>query len=1025
MKKQSLFLLFMAIVLIFSFAACNGNYDDIAGKSAYQIWLDEGHSGTESDFLNWIKGSAGSDGQDGTIGKSAYQVWLDEGHSGTEADFLDWIKGESGLGAYQIYKQNNPDYQGSEQQWIDDLQNGRLAKYTVIFNSNGGTEVSPVLNMLKGDKISEPTTPYRMGSVFAGWFNERELISIWDFDKDTIFSDITLYAKWVESQEPLLFTPISDTTNCSVMANYDYIEDLETLVIPEATTINGIEYTVTEVEGRAFIHLYNLKVVILPETLSKINNEAFAVCKSLRTIYMPNVENIGRNAFALCSKIEHVFLPLSLSTIDVNAFYGYERGRSYPLNIHIAGNEASVQGWIHNIGVSADGDLSNIIYNSTYTGLDNLSFADFGTTECNVKINGEARTTLETLYLPPVFSGRLVTQIQTTGFSDCLNLREVILPATVKTIYESAFYNCPKLESIHLSDVENIGAYVFSLNPKLKELTIPVSVGQISECILTINGQTRENHLTVYVDAEYDTIKTLNWSTKWQQNSGSNFTVIYGWLMPAKITLDSNGGNTISTLIIQKGKISKLPSTYKDNYTFAGWFKDEELIAAWDFDNDIIVEDLTLYAAWTEGEAATTGLSYTLINDNSEYRVSRGIANLTGRLVIPAEYNGKPITSIDHHAFANMNILGLTSQISSVSIPDTITDLGTQSFYGCTLLTSVKIPAGVIEIGSAFDKCSGIRTITVSPNSETFYSENNCVIRKSNNVLVFGCSTSIIPDYVKGIGDNAFMGCAQLKSVNIPYGVEFIGESSFAQCDNLKTVIIPDSVQSIGEYSFWNCIRLTNINIPHGIEEISDYAFDSCYWLASIAIPDSVVHLGSFALSSTALSSIFIPDSVKTLGDFTFSDCKNLTSVVIPDSVTVIGSNSFVGCVSLVNLTLSNSLTEITTNSFNGCSSLKNLVLPQGLQTIAWSTFVDCTSLKSIVIPNSVTYIGNSAFSRCSSLETIYYGGATQAQWDAIETSYLGPEFLSASVYFYSESQPTETGNFWHYDTDGVTPVKW
>ena len=86
------------------------------GLSAYEIWLNDGHSGSESDFLNWLKGKDGNDGytpvkgvdyfdgvdgkdgepgRDGVDGKSAYEIWLDAGHSGSEDDFLQWLKGDS------------------------------------------------------------------------------------------------------------------------------------------------------------------------------------------------------------------------------------------------------------------------------------------------------------------------------------------------------------------------------------------------------------------------------------------------------------------------------------------------------------------------------------------------------------------------------------------------------------------------------------------------------------------------------------------------------------------------------------------------------------------------------------------------------------------------------------------------------------------------------------------------------------------------------------------------------------------
>lgn len=86
------------------------------GKSAYEIWLESGHTGTVQEFLDSIKGSNGKDGKDGRDGvdgeqgpegQSSYQIWLAQGNTGTEQDFLASLKGtngSNGQSAYEIWK---------------------------------------------------------------------------------------------------------------------------------------------------------------------------------------------------------------------------------------------------------------------------------------------------------------------------------------------------------------------------------------------------------------------------------------------------------------------------------------------------------------------------------------------------------------------------------------------------------------------------------------------------------------------------------------------------------------------------------------------------------------------------------------------------------------------------------------------------------------------------------------------------------------------------------------------------------
>lgn len=128
-----------------------GDHSDAKdGKSAYEIWLDQGHTGTVDDFLEWLIGDPGASayelwlsvGHEGTItdflidiqGDSAYQVWLNEGHTGTVTDFLDSLVGKS---AYEIWLDLG--HQGSEEDFIKSLE-GKSAYQVWLDMGYTGTE---------------------------------------------------------------------------------------------------------------------------------------------------------------------------------------------------------------------------------------------------------------------------------------------------------------------------------------------------------------------------------------------------------------------------------------------------------------------------------------------------------------------------------------------------------------------------------------------------------------------------------------------------------------------------------------------------------------------------------------------------------------------------------------------------------------------------------------------------------------------------------------------------------------------
>ena len=212
-----------------------------------------------------------------------------------------------------------------------------------------------------------------------------------------------------------------------------------------------------------------------------------------------------------------------------------------------------------------------------------------------------------------------------------------------------------------------------------------------------------------------------------------------------------------------------------------------------------------------------------------------------------------------------------------VVIPDSVTYIGrgSDTFYNRADLTSVTIPKSVTRIEStSFIFCTGLTSIVVSKENPVYKSEGNCIVRISDNALIAGCKTSVIPDYVTSIG-MAFSGCMELTNIMIPASVARIDGVAFRGCTGLTSIIvskenpvyksdgncivrisdnaliagckasvIPDYVTSIGDYAFHSCPGLTNITIPDGVKRIGDYAFDYCSGLTSITIPDGVTSVG-------------------------------------------------------------------------------------------------------------------------------------------------------------------------------------
>ena len=356
--------------------------------------------------------------------------------------------------------------------------------------------------------------------------------------------------------------------------------------------------------------------------------------------------------------------------------------------------------------------------------------------------------------------------------------------------------------------------------------------------------------------------------------------------------------------------------------------------------------------------------------------------------------------------------------LTSISIPNSVKDIGEWAFAGCSLLSSIDIPNSVNSIGNiAFAACLSLEYISIPESviclngnsfcewdgeleclSANFIYEDDVLFNKDKSEIISfrnqEIESYIIPDSVTSIGDGAFGCCSSLSSLVIPDSVVNIKgnpfyfwkgkleclSASFIYEDNVlfnmdksklisfrnqeaKSFIIPNGVMSIEKYAFSDCSSLISISVPKSVTSIGDGAFDGCSSLSSIAISDSVTSISAWTFDGCkSLRSLVIPDSVTSIGNEAFRGCSSLCSLVIPDSVTSIGDGAFDGCSSLRSLVISDNVTSIGDGAFGSCSSLRSLVIPDSVTSIGDGAFSSCSSLRSLVIPDSVVNIKGNPF---------------------------------------------------------------
>ena len=330
---------------------------------------------------------------------------------------------------------------------------------------------------------------------------------------------------------------------------------------------------------------------------------------------------------------------------------------------------------------------------------------------------------------------------------------------------------------------------------------------------------------------------------------------------------------------------------------------------------------------------------------------------------------GNSVTSIGDAAF-----VGCTS-LTSITIPDSVTSIGNEAFAGCTSLTSITIGNSVTSIGvRAFNGCSSLNEITCLATTAPSIVNTTFQDIKQNGILKVPAGS----DYSSWMNTGDFY----LGKYNwhIVTGDDLIIMTSESNPEVMKVCYNQGWAASSDEMYASEAARVTSIGTAFenlGVGSSSGdsgsnisftFSFDEFKYFTGVTSIDDL------AFNRSNIVSITIPDSVTSIGESAFGDCSSLTSITIPDSVTSIGESAFYGCVSLPaedNLRYAGRYLVGAADK-----SLSTYTIKEGTKWIGGNAFDDCSSLTSITIGNSVTSIGRSAFYGCSSLTSITIGNS-------------------------------------------------
>ena len=320
------------------------------------------------------------------------------------------------------------------------------------------------------------------------------------------------------------------------------------------------------------------------------------------------------------------------------------------------------------------------------------------------------------------------------------------------------------------------------------------------------------------------------------------------------------------------------------------------------------------------------------------------------------------LTSIQYGAFRQC------TSLASIDLPEKLTTIGDEAFEYCRLLSVITIPKNVKYFGKAvFYECENLTDIMVSEKNPNFRSVDGVMFDRAGTAIV---------SYPAGRKDARY---------SVPDGVTMICEGTFKGQAYLQEIVIPSGVTELRDGVFAGCSALKSIDLPASVATIAANAFSDCDSLSAINADDGNVHFRSidgvlFSRDATVLirypagktsSSYAIPNTVNTIGNTAFGSCICLTSVKIPWSVTRIEDNAFCFCDGLIEMTIPSSVVYLGEKAFYMCGNLTSVTIPGSVKTIRYCTFDSCSSLSHVEIQYGVEEIGLEPFRDCIALKDI------------------------------------------------------
>lgn len=552
--------------------------------------------------------------------------------------------------------------------------------------------------------------------------------------------------------------------------------------------------------------------------------------------------------------------------------------------------------------------------------------------------------------------GYTVIGIAESAFANT-SVKSITVSDGVTDIQTGAFYNCSTLESVTLSKGANPSEDIFSNNPVLTKLTMPMN-----------------KPIAFY----FRYIMTVSQGYKGLvQGNGSVSGTYYGDV-PLSLREVNILNSPCASALINCDMLTKI--TIAPTATTIGAYAFKNCTGLTEFSIPASVRSIGAHAF------ASTSISSIVIPDNVTLTINdQGIFENCKQLTqvkLPSKN-----TVLPSGTFLNCE------KLLQLDIPDSVTILGGSVVAG-TNIETLKLPDKMTCIEPhLFNGCEKLKEVILPQKLETIrYSAfENCIALKKIE----------FPQTLKGIEHDAFMGCSSLEEVVLPSGLQALDYAAFKNCTALKRVELPGTLEKISIECFMGCVSLSEIHIPSTVTYIQNSAFEKS-GITSITIPESVTKVGSRLFANcTFLKSVDFSGDSTPIGSEMFLGAIALEAIRIPKNVTEIPIRFCQGATSIKTIEFNEGLIVIKDEAFLGCTSIEYITFPTTLKSLCAGSFKGCTSLQGVdfsgaIMSEIASQTGVEWFADCTSLVEIH--------------NYDGLKYITFSMFMNTPLQITESG---------------